>query len=110
MTFDDWLKRRRVESLILFLLSLSVPIKFDEDADFTAEEKTSIRIDITEQLLFQLTDIQVHVFPVVSQSGTMLSSDIIEHVKSLTYREMCLLLEKIEERLPDIPEEMFVKG
>ena len=109
MTFGDWLKRRRVESLILFLLSLSVPIKFDEGTDFSTEEKTSIKIDIIRQLLFQLTDIEVHVFPIVSGSGVTLSSDIIERVKSMTYRELCLLLEKIEERLPDLPEEMFVK-
>lgn len=109
MTFDDWLKRRRVESLILFLLSITVPIRYDEDTTFTPEEKTSIKIDITEQILFQLTDIHFRVFPIVSRSEIRLGSDIPEHVKSMTYREMCLLLEKIEERLPDIPEEFFVK-
>ena len=108
MTFEDWLKRRRVEAVITFLLSITIYIRCASGAVRPQETLLSYKLELTAQVLYQLTDIPIYVYPIEKATGFLIGTDIPKYLKAMSYRELCLLLEKVEERLPGIPEEFVI--
>ena len=105
MDFENWLKRRSIVAEIQFMLALEIKI---ETSDLRLErispqEFLELKTAILGQILYLLTDLELHVVPRFSATGVVFSVNVIETITPMSYGELSNLLKKIDERLPSLP-------
>ena len=102
MDFENWLKRRSIVAEIQFMLALEIKIE-TSDQSISPQEFLELKTAILGQILYLLTDLELHVVPRFSATGVVFSVNVIETITPMSYGELSNLLKKIDERLPSLP-------
>ena len=102
MDFENWLKRRSIVAEIQFMLALEIQIE-TSDQSISPQEFLELKTAILGQILYLLTDLELHVVPRFSATGVVFSVNVIETITPMSYGELSNLLKKIDERLPSLP-------
>lgn len=102
MDFENWLKRRSIVAEIQFMLALEIQIE-TSDQRISPQEFLELKTAILGQILYLLTDLELHVVPRFSATGVVFSVNVIETITPMSYGELSNLLKKIDERLPSLP-------
>ena len=102
MDFENWLKRRSIVAEIQFMLALEIQIE-TSDQRISPQEFLELKTAILGQILYLLTDLELHVVPRSSATGVVFSVNVIETITPMSYGELSNLLKKIDERLPSLP-------
>ena len=102
MDFENWLKRRSIVAEIQFMLALEIQIE-TSDQRIPPQEFLELKTAILGQILYLLTDLELHVVPRFSATGVVFSVNVIETITPMSYGELSNLLKKIDERLPSLP-------
>lgn len=102
MDFENWLKRRSIVAEIQFMLALEIQIE-TSDQSISPQEFLELKTAILGQILYLLTDLELHVVPRSSATGVVFSVNVIETITPMSYGELSNLLKKIDERLPSLP-------
>lgn len=101
MDFENWLKRRSIVAEIQFMLALEIQIE-TSDQSISPQEFLELKTAILGQILYLLTDLELHVVPRFSATGVVFSVNVIETITPMSYGELSNLLKKIDERLPSL--------
>lgn len=101
MDFENWLKRRSIVAEIQFMLALEIQIE-TSDQRISPQEFLELKTAILGQILYLLTDLELHVVPRFSATGVVFSVNVIETITPMSYGELSNLLKKIDERLPSL--------
>ena len=101
MDFENWLKRRSIIAEIQFMLALEIQIE-TSDQSISPQEFLELKTAILGQILYLLTDLELHVVPRFSATGVVFSVNVIETITPMSYGELSNLLKKIDERLPSL--------
>ena len=101
MDFENWLKRRSIVAEIQFMLALEIKIE-TSDQRISPQEFLELKTAILGQILYLLTDLELHVVPRFSATGVVFSVNVIETITPMSYGELSNLLKKIDERLPSL--------
>ena len=102
MDFENWLKRRSIVAEIQFMLALEIKIE-TSDQRISPQELLELKTAILGQILYLLTDLELHVVPRSSATGVVFSVNVIETITPMSYGELSNLLKKIDERFPSLP-------
>ena len=83
MDFENWLKRRSIVAEIQFMLALEIQIE-TSDQSISPQEFLELKTAILGQILYLLTDLELHVAPRFSATGVVFSVNVIETITPMS--------------------------
>lgn len=107
MDFENWLKRSSIIAEIQFMLALEIKIELS-DQNISPQEFLELKTAILGQILYLLTDLEFQVTPRFLSHNVIFSVNVIETISALSYKELGVLLKKIDTRFSDIPEVIVI--
>ena len=108
MDFNIWFKQYQIKSIINFLLSFDIIIRPSTERELSMEEFIMYKMQFLQDALFTLTDIHIPVTIYSKEGSIRFFINLSEFTSNMTYDELVTLSEKIEKRMPDLPQEYVI--